>query len=117
MADEDVHLPLSGNVMQSFFPLTINVGRSGSQDTEKDALTIASYGRQLGRISEALLVLLENVALKRTLSSKEVEAITDFKCMVRGIAKLKTARDRELVLTPQTAEGRMGAIVGSAVRK
>ena len=53
MPDEDVQLPLSGNVNQTFFPLTINLGRSASQAIEKDALTVASYGRQLGRIEDA----------------------------------------------------------------
>ena len=99
MPEEDVHLPLSGNVTQTFFPVTINVGRSSSQATEKDALSLASYGRQLGRIGDALIVLLNHVELK-DLSPDENEAIADLKCMLRQIAKVKKKNSAKLVLTP-----------------
>jgi hypothetical protein len=99
MPEEDVHLPLSGNVTQTFFPVTINLGRSSSQATEKDALSLASYGRQLGRIGDALIVLLNHVELK-DLSPDENEAIADLKCMLRQIAKVKKKNNAKLVLTP-----------------
>ena len=100
MPDEDVHLPLSGNVTQAFLPVTINVGRSASQATEKDALSLASYGRQLGRIGDGLIVLLNHVKLEG-LSKDEEEALVELKCMLRQIAKVKRKRDDSaLVLTP-----------------
>jgi len=50
----DVKLPLSGDVTQTLFPwtnaLTINLGQSADPAVERDALSVASYGRQLGRI-------------------------------------------------------------------
>jgi hypothetical protein len=56
----DVNLPLSGPVTQTF-PwtnyITINVGTSSNPAIEKDALSdVASYGKQLGRIGDALIV-------------------------------------------------------------
>jgi hypothetical protein len=99
MPEQDVHLPLSGNVTQTFFPLTINVGRSSNQATEKDALSLASYGRQLGRIGDALIVLLNHIKLE-DLSPDEAEAIADLKCMLRQIAKVKKRGNSKLVLSP-----------------
>jgi hypothetical protein len=99
MPDEDVQLPLSGNVTQTFFPITVNLGRSGSQATEKDALSIASYGRQLGRIGDALIVLLKHVKLEH-LSSDEEEAIVDLKCMLHEMAKLKKEHGAKHILWP-----------------
>ena len=102
---EDVQLPLSGNVTQAFFPLTINVGRSGSQATEKDALSVASYGRQLGRIGDALIVLLKYAELKDILPAKlppdEETAIAALKCMLREIADVKKKHGATLVLKPE----------------
>ncbi len=98
MPEQDVHLPLSGNVTQTFFPLTINVGRSSNQATEKDALSLASYGRQLGRIGDALIVLLNHIKLE-DLSPDEAEAIADLKCMLRQIAKVKKRGNSKLVLS------------------
>jgi hypothetical protein len=102
MPDEDVQLPLSGAVAvtQSFFPITVNVGRSGDQATEKDALSVASYGRQLGRIGDALIVLLKHVNLEH-LSPDEEKAIRDLKCMLHAIADKKEHRDAKHVLRPQ----------------
>jgi hypothetical protein len=92
MPDEDVQLPLSGSVTQTFFPLTINLGRSASQATEKDALTVASYGRQLGRIEDALVVLLKRVKLENLLPEEE-KAIRDLKCMLHAIASAAASAD------------------------
>ena len=90
MPDEDVHLPLSGAVAitQSFFPVTVNVGRSGDQKTEKDILSVASYGRQLGRIGEALEVLLKHYPIEN-LASHEKRILDDLRCMLRQIAMKK----------------------------
>ena len=52
----DFNLPLSGAVTQTF-PwtnyFTINLGQSSNPEIEKEALSIASYGKQLGRIGAA----------------------------------------------------------------
>jgi hypothetical protein len=102
MPEEDVQLPLSGNVAQTFFPITVNLGRSGGQATEKDALSVASYGRQLGRIGDALIVLLKHVKLEH-LSQDEEQAIVDLKCMLREMAKVKKAHGAKHILWPPLA--------------
>jgi hypothetical protein len=66
-------LPLSGDVVQSINPFTafmtggqfglinINLGQSSDPDVEADVLSdVAPYGKQLGRIGDALLVLLKH---------------------------------------------------------
>lgn len=104
MADEDVHLPLSGNVTQSIFPLTINVGRSGSQDTEKEALSLASYGRQLGRIGDVLAILLDRTTLDG-LSDEDKDAIADLRCMLRQIAKVRRKKAGKSAAGPAPDSG------------
>ena len=64
-------LPLSGDVVQSINPFTafmtggqlglvnINLGQSSDPAVEADVLSdVATYGKQLGRIGDALAVLL-----------------------------------------------------------
>ena len=68
-------LPLSGNVVQSINPFTaflspigsqfglvnIDLGQSSEPDVESEVLSdVASYGKQLGRIGDALIVLLKH---------------------------------------------------------
>jgi hypothetical protein len=99
----NVNLPLSGAVTQTFAPwigqLTINVGESSNPDIEKDALSVASYGKQLGRIGDALIVLLKNLPLK-DLSADEEKAIVDLKCMLHEIANVKRAHEAKHILWP-----------------
>src|SRR5208282_6154236 len=76
----DVRLPFSGNVTQSINPWTwsfspmgsqfglinVNVGQSSDPDTELQILEdVGSYGRQIGRIGDALAVLLKHVRLEK----------------------------------------------------
>ncbi len=96
---EDVNLPLSGNVTQTIFPFTINVGRSGNANAERDALLVASYGRQLGRIGDALIVMLKHVRLE-SLSPDEERAIIDLKCMLYDLAKVKEEHKAQHILWP-----------------
>jgi hypothetical protein len=97
-----VNLPLSGAVTQTFAPwinLTVNVGQSSNPAIEKDALSVASYGKQLGRIGDALIVLLNRIKLTG-LSPDEEEAIVDLKCMLHEIAKMKQAQGAKHILWP-----------------
>jgi hypothetical protein len=93
------NLPLSGNVTQSIFPITINMGESSDPAVEKDALGIASYGKQLGRVEDVLLILLKHVDLAK-LSAHEVHAVQDFKAMMHEIANVKEKYGAKLVLRP-----------------
>jgi hypothetical protein len=89
----DFNLPLSGPVTQTF-PwtnyFTINLGESSNTDIEKEALSVASYGKQLGRISEVVAVILKHLDL-RNLSDDEKAAIRDFNSMLNEIANKKEA--------------------------
>jgi hypothetical protein len=98
----DFNLPLSGAVTQSF-PwtnyFTINLGQSSDPNIEKDALSVASYGKQLGRIGDALVVLLKHVDIGK-LSPDEEAAIRDLKTMLNEIANKKEKHGAKLVLRP-----------------
>lgn len=100
----DVNLPLSGAVTQSF-PwanyFTINLGSSSNPAIEKQALSdVASYGKQLGRIGDALIVLLRHLPDADTLSHDEKKAIADLKSMLSEIANVKDRHGSKLVLRP-----------------
>jgi hypothetical protein len=87
-----MYLPLSGNVTQSF-PwanyFTINVGTSANPETERQALEVASYGRQLGRLADVVLVLLRHLPPGTKLDAHEAAAIADLKSMLHEIDKVK----------------------------
>ena len=66
-------LPLSGDVVQSINPFTafmtggqfglinINLGQSSEPKVEEEVLSdVATYGKQLGRIGDAMIVLLDS---------------------------------------------------------
>jgi hypothetical protein len=97
-------LPLSGDVTQWISPITswwsgnqisINLGESRSPDAEAEILrTVGSYGRQLGRISDAMIVLLRHLPEVEHLSQNEKDAIAAFKEMAKQIAGIKEAHQR-----------------------
>ena len=83
-------LPLSGNVTQSINPwnwvfnptggqfglVNIALGQSSNPAVEEEVLTdVASYGKQLGRIEDALLVLLAHFRPARALTADEEKAL------------------------------------------
>jgi hypothetical protein len=95
-----INLPLSGAVNQTLLPwtnfLTVNMGQSSNPQVEEDVLSIASYGKQLGRVEDALNVLIRHTLDKLELSDEkdrlsedEQRAIIDFKTMLNEIDKLK----------------------------
>ena len=98
----DLNLPLSGPVTQTF-PwanyFTINVGQSSDPEMEKAALSVASYGKQLGRIGDVVLVLLRHVDLSR-MSHEEKAAVRDLEWMLHEISNKKVAHGAKLVLRP-----------------
>lgn len=96
--------PLSGPVTQAFdiwsrwFEnvgqlgfINIDLGRTNAPNLERRILSeVGSYGRQLGRISEALEVLLDEAKLDRTkLTDAQIAAIHDFREMVADIKQCK----------------------------
>ena len=79
----EFRLPLSGNVTQTINPwnwvfnptYNISLGTSSDPEAEQRILEdVGSYGKQLGRIGDALKVLLDHVKLQ-DLSQGEHDAI------------------------------------------
>jgi hypothetical protein len=100
----DVNLPLSGAVTQTIDPWTswfsafgsqiglinVNLGASADPDVEKAVIAkVASYGRQLGRIEEALIVLLKHFRPQEPLTPAEDRAIRALRRMVDEIDDIK----------------------------
>ena len=94
-----IRLPLSGDVTQVF---NINLGESSDPETEKDAICKASYGMQLGRISDALVVLLRYVQVPPDdqLRPEEVHALRDLRRMLHDIADVKQKHGAKHILRP-----------------
>jgi hypothetical protein len=97
-------LPLSGNVTQSILPWTWNVGQYGlinvevgaSENTaaEKAILDyVGSYGKQLGRIGDALIVLLDHLERKDARLKKN-EAIIALRQQVDAVGNVKNKHPR-----------------------
>jgi hypothetical protein len=97
-------LPLSGDVVQSINPFTMffspiggqvglingNLGQSSEPDIEADVLSdVASYGQQLGRISDALGVLVRHFHPRTPLTADEEAAIAALKKLVNDVADKK----------------------------
>ncbi|MEJ0094461.1 MAG: hypothetical protein WDN46_13785 [Methylocella sp.] len=100
----DFKLPLSGDVTQSFSWLTgflssigdqfslisVNMGKSSDPKVEEKVISeVASYGKQIGRIEDALAVLLDHFHPDRPLTHKEEKAIRDMKRMLEDIEDVK----------------------------
>jgi hypothetical protein len=103
-------LPLSGDVAQTINPWTavfspyggqfglvnINLGRSSAPQVEEDVLSdVGSYGKQLGRIGDALLVLLDHFHPDRELAEDEARAIEELRRMLGEIAEVKKRHHRQ----------------------
>ncbi|PZA12891.1 hypothetical protein DNX69_06250 [Rhodopseudomonas palustris] len=95
--------PLSGGVAQVINPwrwfttimgnqfslFSINLGRSSAPQVEAQILDeVGSYGRQLGRIGEALEVLVKEFP-REGLSEAAVAALEDFSAQMREIKRIK----------------------------
>jgi len=98
--------PGSGGVAQNILPwnwianfagsrfnwFTVNLGRSSAPDVEADILeNVGSYGRQLGRISDVLEVLVKKLP-RDTLTEDELAAVEDFSAQLREIKRIKEKR-------------------------
>ncbi|MGB4914080.1 MAG: hypothetical protein WBO95_18510 [Candidatus Dechloromonas phosphoritropha] len=99
-----VQLPLSGDVNQAINPwswtfgsassqvglVNINLGRSSDPELEQEVLDeVGSYGKQLGRIGDALAVLIRHVKLE-DLDTGERDALTALRFQLEEIAQIKT---------------------------
>jgi hypothetical protein len=102
-------LPLSGDVVQSISPWTaflspigsqfglinINLGQSSEPNVETDVLSdVASYGKQIGQIEDALVVLLKHFRPAKPLASDEQAAIDALKALVNKVADVREKHKR-----------------------
>ncbi|MBZ4023459.1 hypothetical protein CKO11_13430 [Rhodobacter sp. TJ_12] len=78
------------NVGQIGF-INIDLGRTEKPEIERRILDeVGSYGRQIGRMSEALDVLIDQANMDRTkLSKVQIAALDDFKEMVKQVQRYK----------------------------
>ncbi|MEO0544530.1 MAG: hypothetical protein AAFY99_11990 [Pseudomonadota bacterium] len=102
-ASYQVNFP-SGDVSQWFdifsdnqFSLfSVNMGRSSNIRVEQAILDdVGSYGRQLGRMGDALEVLIKHFKPEQALSEAEEIAIDDLMAMLREIARVKKAHSNQ----------------------
>jgi hypothetical protein len=111
-------MPLSGDVVQSINPFTaffspigsqlgvinINLGQSADPEVEQEVLSdVGTYGRQIGRIGDALIVLLAHFHPETPLTSQETAAIDALKQMLDKVADVKQKHARP-VLRPYTVK-------------
>jgi hypothetical protein len=104
--------PLSGDVNQWINPITswwsgnqitVNLGESGSPETEAEILRrVGSYGRQLGKISDAMIVVLRHLPNRESLPTDELKAIEAFEKMVDAIADIKESHNRKGIRPKRT---------------
>lgn len=110
-------LPLSGDVVQTINPWTvlfnptggqyglinINLGQSSEPKVEEEVLSdVGTYGKQLGRIGDVLIVLLAHFHPRQPLSADETKAIEDLKAMLAKVADIKAKHDRPGMLPTAT---------------
>lgn len=103
-----MRFPLSGNVLQSIWTafmspfnnqvgfININLGKSSAPEVEEQVLAeVGSYGKQLGRIGDALTVLMTHFRPTEPLTVKEQEALLALKLMLDEIADIKEEHRRQ----------------------
>jgi len=84
---------LSGNQINL---LKIDLGKSGDPDVERKILDdVGSYGRQLGRIGDVLIVLLRHFHPKERLTDQEQKAIVALELMLDDVAEIKEGSHRQ----------------------
>jgi hypothetical protein len=108
-------LPLSGDVVQSINPWTallspigsqfglinINLGQSSAPDVEQEVLSdVGTYGKQLGRIGDALIVLMAHFHPRKPLSAAETKSLDALKEMLQEIAEVKNKHERPALRPP-----------------
>ncbi|MFX3680011.1 MAG: hypothetical protein ACN6I5_01905 [Hyphomicrobiales bacterium] len=76
--------------------INVNFGRSSAPQVEQAVLDeVGSYGKQLGRMGDVLMVLLKHFKPDADLTEDERHAIEDLSVMLREIASVKERFDRK----------------------
>jgi hypothetical protein len=100
-------LPLSGDVSQSIYPwswfvrglgqlglININIGTTPAPEVEDRILDeVGSYGRQIGRLSDALEVLVATLD-RNSLSPEQQAAISAFESQLNAVRGVKATAGR-----------------------
>ena len=95
-----VHWPFSGPVTQDIHPSLLS--KAGSDEVELRVLReVASYGRQIGVLSDLVLALVESVQPK-ALSDGGKHALAQLQKMAEDIRRIK-ARQQPLPDSPEAA--------------
>lgn len=104
-----IQLPLAGDVNQAFRFFTsafsavgsqfgfINIynARSSAPEIEQEVLEeVGSYGKQLGRMADAVSVLLAKLPEDVKLSAEEEMALAKFRVMVDDVNSIKESHGR-----------------------
>ncbi len=100
-------LPLSGDVRQAIWTafmspfnnqvglINVSLGQSSAPAVETQVLDqVGTYGRQLGRIGDALAVLVKHFHPREPLSEKDEEALVALRLMLDDIADIKKEHGR-----------------------
>ena len=100
-------LPLSGGVNQRINPITswfsgnqisVNLGELGSPETEAEILRrVGTYGRQIGKMTDAMVVLMKHWPDRADLSKEQLDVIEAFEKMANAIADIKEEHKRPAV--------------------
>jgi len=102
-------LPLSGDVVQWINPVTwvrsgnqistnVYLGESSAPEVEAEILDrVGTYGRQLGQITDAMIVLVRHLPDRESLTRKESDVIKAFEKMANDIANIKEKHKRQAV--------------------
>ncbi|WP_457797567.1 hypothetical protein [Methylocystis sp. S23] len=84
-----------GAVGNHFSFLNVEVGHSSAPEVERKVLeNVGSYGKQLGRMGDALRVLLDHFEPEKPLSRKERKVIRALQAMLDEIDDIKRAAGR-----------------------
>ena len=85
---------MSGNRVTA----NVYLGESISPETEAEILDwVGTYGRQLGQITDAIIVLLRHLPDRESLTRKESDVIKAFEKMADDIANIKEKHKRQAV--------------------
>jgi len=98
-------LPLSGDVVQWINPITsfmsgnqvsVYLGESSAPEVEADILDrVGTYGKQLGQVADALIVLLRHLPDRDKLPPDEQAALSRFEEMAADVAAIKQKHKRQ----------------------
>jgi anaerobic glycerol-3-phosphate dehydrogenase len=75
--------------------INITIGQSSAPDVEKDVLSdVGSYGKQIGQVADALLVVIEHLEAHPGQALGDNKAIAAFKELMHSVATVKERHGR-----------------------